>query len=175
MPPSISQIALATSLVVLIFISLIAWLTRKTNPFLLIGWLWFLGTLVPVLGLVKVGDAAMADRYTYLPSIGIFMAVAFGAQTLAGRWALPKIFLPAASVAILIALTLVTERQLQFWRDDESLFQHAVAVTANNADAEINYGVALENEGRRGKPGSNTSARSCFPTLRIWPTWITAT
>jgi tetratricopeptide (TPR) repeat protein len=101
---------------------------------------------MPVIGLVKVGDAAMADRYTYIPSIGIFVAVAFGAQRISGK--LPKFALPVASIFILAALAAVTERQLQYWRDDESLFGHAMQVTHNNVDAMINYGVALENEGK---------------------------
>jgi len=149
MPQSIPSAVFMASLATLIFITVAVWLARKKNPYLLVGWLWFLGTLVPVLGLVKVGDAAMADRYTYIPSIGIFLAVAFGAQAMARRRALPKFLLPATAVVLLAALTLVTERQLQFWRDDEALFKHAVDVTTDNADAEINYGVALENEGRR--------------------------
>ena len=149
MPHSIPPAALAGSLAVLVFITVAVWLARKKEPFLIVGWLWFLGMLVPVLGLVKVGDAAMADRYTYLPSIGIFMAVAFGAQAFAQRRALPKLVLPTAAVVVLAALTFVTERQLQFWRNDELLFKHAMEVTTDNVDAVINYGVALENEGHR--------------------------
>lgn len=145
MPDSIGRGILIISLAVLAVITIGAWVTRKESPFWLMGWLWFLGTLVPVLGLVKVGDAAMADRYTYLPSIGIFIAVAFGAQKICGR--LPKLGLPVAAVVILAALTVVTERQLQFWQDDKALFGHAMQVTTDNVDAMINYGVALENEG----------------------------
>lgn len=148
MPGLIPPVEFIVSSVVLILITVVVWQARKQSPFLLVGWFWFLGTLVPVLGLVKVGDAAMADRYTYIPSIGIFMAVAFGAQKFSKRFSLPKFLLPALAIFILSALTVVTERQLQFWRDDESLFGHAIQVTAKNVDAYINYGVALENEGR---------------------------
>jgi protein O-mannosyl-transferase len=148
MPDAIAPVALIVSLAVLLFITIVAWQTRKESPFLLVGWLWFLGTLVPVLGLVKVGDAAIADRYTYIPSVGIFMAVAFGVQKYSKRFALPKFLLPAMAIIVLGALVMVTERQLQFWRDDESLFSHAIRVTAKNADAYINYGVALENDGK---------------------------
>jgi Flp pilus assembly protein TadD len=146
MPHSIPIATFITCLAVLIFITLTVWLARKKNPFLPVGWFWFLGTLVPVIGLVKVGDAAMADRYTYIPSIGIFVAVAFGAQKFWGR--LPKVVLPVAAALVLVAFAAVTERQLQFWRDDETLFKHALDVTTDNADAVINYGVALENEGK---------------------------
>jgi protein O-mannosyl-transferase len=148
MPDSIAPAALIASLVVLILITFIVWQARKQNPFLLVGWFWFLGTLVPVLGLVKVGDAALADRYTYIPSIGIFMAVAFGAQKFARRFTLPKFVLPALAIVVLVALTVVTEKQLTYWRDDESLFSHAMQVTTNNVDAMVNYGVALENKGK---------------------------
>ncbi|HUE37447.1 MAG TPA: tetratricopeptide repeat protein [Candidatus Acidoferrum sp.] len=146
MPHSIPAATFIVCLGILIFITVAVWLARKKNPFLLVGWFWFLGTLVPIIGLVKVGDAAMADRYTYIPSIGIFVAVAFGAQKNLARRV--KFVLPTAAVFILIPLVLITERQLQFWRDDETLFKHAMDVTTNNVDAIINYGVALEDEGK---------------------------
>ena len=147
MPHYIPPATFFASLAVLVFITVTAWLTRKKAPFLLFGWLWFLGTLVPVIGLVKVGDAAMADRYTYLPSIGIFVAVAFGAQRFPVK-RVPGFVLPVAAALILVALAGVTERQLQFWRDDETLFRHAMEVTTDNVDAIINYGVALEYVGK---------------------------
>ncbi|HUA66369.1 MAG TPA: tetratricopeptide repeat protein [Alphaproteobacteria bacterium] len=148
MPHAIPALEWIGSLVLITISTAGVWLARRQYSFLLVGWFWFLGTLVPVLGLVKVGDAAMADRYMYIPSIGIFMAVAVGAKRIFDRMALPKFALPAAAVVILGALTIVTERQLQFWRDDETLFGHAVRVTTNNVDAILNYGVALENQGK---------------------------
>ena len=146
MPHSIPAATFILSLAVLIFITVVVWLARKKNPFLPVGWFWFLGTLVPVIGLVKVGDAAMADRYMYIPSIGIFVIVAFGAQKFWARR--DKFVLLSAAAVVLLALAAVTERQLQFWRDDETLFKHAMDVTTDNVDAIINYGVALENEGK---------------------------
>ena len=146
MPDSIPPGAFILSAAVLILITVTVWLARKQSRFLLMGWFWFLGTLVPVLGLVKVGDAAMADRYTYIPSIGIFVMVVFGAQKIFKS--LPKVALSAGAAFILVALAVVTERQLQYWQDDETLFRHAMAVTVNNVDAMINYGMALENEGK---------------------------
>ena len=147
MPHSISTAMFVASLVILIVLTAAAWFERKRNPFLMVGWFWFLGTLVPVLGLVKVGDAAMADRYTYIPSIGIFIIVTFGAEKISRNLPLRKL-LWAAAIFILVALTVVTERQLQFWRDDESLFGHAVQVTTDNVDAILNYGIALEDSGK---------------------------
>lgn len=148
MPDPIPPAAIIASLAALIFITIVAWRTRKQSPFLLVGWLWFLGTLVPVLGLVKVGDAALADRYTYIPSIGIFIAVAFGAQKTSLRFSLPKYLFPVAGAFILGALTVITEKQLQYWSDNTTLFSHAIQVTKNNVDAMVNYGAALELEGK---------------------------
>jgi Flp pilus assembly protein TadD len=148
MPHAISALAFVGCSLLLGGITAGVWLTRKQYPFLLVGWFWFLGTLVPVIGLVKVGDAAMADRYTYIPSIGIFIIVAFGAKFIAERGALPKILWPASAAVILALLVVVTERQLQYWDDDLTLFGHAVRVTCNNVDALLNYGVALENDGK---------------------------
>jgi tetratricopeptide (TPR) repeat protein len=148
MPDRIPPLTIVVALAVLLLVTLAAWMERKRNPFLLMGWLWFLGTLVPVIGLVKVGDAAMADRYMYIPSIGIFVALAFGAQKIAGHLSLPKWAPAVAAVLVLGALAAVTERQLQFWRDDEALFQHAMEVTTDNVDALINYGAALEYHGK---------------------------
>ena len=148
MPHAIAPAAVVGCSLLLIAITAGVWLARRPYPFLLVGWFWFLGTLVPVIGLVKVGDAAMADRYMYIPSIGIFMAAAFGAQELSKRFCLPKSIPWAIAIAILTALTIVTERQLRFWSDDLTLFGHAVHVTTNNVDAILNYGVALENEGK---------------------------
>ncbi|HEV2319227.1 MAG TPA: tetratricopeptide repeat protein [Verrucomicrobiae bacterium] len=148
MPHAIPAAAFIGCSILLIAITAAGWLARKHDPFLLVGWFWFLGTLVPVLGLVKVGDAAMADRYTYIPSIGIFLIAALGAKKFWERFSLPKIALVKIAAVILAVLTVVTERQLQFWRDDATLFGHAASVTRNNADAILNYGVALENEGK---------------------------
>jgi len=148
MPDIIPAIAVAASIAILVLVTIAIWLSRKQNPFLIVGWLWFIGTLVPVIGLVKVGDAAMADRYTYIPAIGIFIAIAFGLERFFRRFPLPKFILPAAAILVLGILTALTERQLQFWSNDETLFSHALAVTQNNVDAHINYGVALEKQNR---------------------------
>jgi tetratricopeptide (TPR) repeat protein len=131
---------------VLLAISVAAWRFR-TRRYLLVGWLWFLGTLVPVIGLVQVGEAAMADRYAYIPLIGIFMMIAFGVAD----WAEEKQFglwpaLPA--VAILVALALTTHRQIGYWQSNEDLWSHALTVTKNNFVAEDNLGGALTLDGK---------------------------
>ena len=141
--------AAATATAVLFVISWLAWRARNSCTYFIIGWLWFLGTLVPVIGLVKVGSMALADRYTYFPLIGIFIIVAFGARDLVARFQILKKNFPAAAILILIACVTLTERQLQFWRDSETLFRRALAVTRDNGNAHINLGAALEMSGRQ--------------------------
>jgi len=119
----------------------------RARRYLLTGWLWFLGTLVPVIGLVQVGDAAMADRYAYIPLIGIFVMIAFGAADWAeGKRLGLKLALPAA--VVLIALAAVTNRQIGYWQSSYDLWSHTLAVTQNNFIAEDNLGGALILEGK---------------------------
>jgi tetratricopeptide (TPR) repeat protein len=146
--PEFPRFAVIAAVAVLIFISIIAWLARKRSPCLPVGWLWFLGTLVPVIGLVQVGGAALADRYTYFPLVGVFIAVAFGVRDLAGRFRFPKTAVAGAAALVLAACLLLTENQLRYWHDNESLFRHALAVTRDNDIAHVNLAFALERQGR---------------------------
>ncbi|MFZ1074562.1 MAG: tetratricopeptide repeat protein [Verrucomicrobiia bacterium] len=132
----------------LVVISWVVWRMRRSCPYLLVGWLWYLGMLVPVIGLVQVGGAALADRYTYVPSIGLFIAAAFGLRDLAGRFQFLKIPIAIAAGLILAGCLMLTENQLRYWRDSQTLFSHAVAVTENNDVAHTNLGVALEQQGK---------------------------
>jgi tetratricopeptide (TPR) repeat protein len=140
--------AATTSAVVLVIISSFVWRAGRARAYLPVGWLWFLGTLVPVIGLVQVGGAALADRYTYIPSIGVFIAVTFGICALADRFQFPKKATAAAAVLILATCLILTENQLRYWHDSETLFAHALAVTKNNHVAHVNLGVALEQKGK---------------------------
>jgi protein O-mannosyl-transferase len=140
--------AAATSAAALVIICWLVWRARGVCPYLLMGWLWFLVTLVPVIGLVQVGTAALADRYTYFPLVGIFIAVVFGVRDLANRFQFPKIILAGATILILAACLLLTENQLRYWHDSEMLFAHTLAVTQDNVNARIDYGVAFEQQGR---------------------------
>ena len=148
MPDSFAPLAVGLSFAVLISISIAAWRWRGSKPYFIVGWLWFLGSLVPVLGLVQVGGQAMADRYTYSPSIGLFLALVFLAVDFVDRIATPKFIRFGLAGAILGACILTTENQLRFWRDSETLFRRAIAVTENNTVALINLGVALESQDR---------------------------
>jgi tetratricopeptide (TPR) repeat protein len=118
-------------------------------PWLLVGWLWWLVTLLPVLGILQVGRQAMADRYTYLPSVGLLIAAAFSVQALAGgarrRW--PAWALASATAAAVAALALTTRHNLALWRDSGTLFRHAMAVTERNAVAANALGVLEAREG----------------------------
>lgn len=138
---------LATA-VLLVALTVYAWRARQARPYLLVGWLWFLGTLVPVIGLVQVGGQALADRYTYLPSIGLCLALVW---ELACRWPVNPRSTPAVATVASLALAAAvgtTEHQLRFWQNTETLFTHAIAVTSDNAIAQVNLGVALEAQGQ---------------------------
>ena len=148
LPGKIPVFQVVFALGLLILISVVAWRWRETRPYFLMGWLWFLGTLVPVCGLVQVGNQAMADRYTYIPSIGFFIALVFLADEFAMRMQTPRIIRFGFAGLVSIACILVTEHQLQFWRDGESLFRRAVAVNPNNDIALLDLGVALDAQGR---------------------------
>jgi tetratricopeptide (TPR) repeat protein len=141
--------AAAASGAALLVISWLVWRGCRTRPYLLVGWLWFLGTLIPVIGLVQVGGAALADRYTYFPLIGIFIAVTFGICDLSDRFQIPKIIPASAAALILAACVILTENQLRYWHDGETLFVHALAVTKDNEIARTNLGVALEQAGKQ--------------------------
>jgi len=136
-----------TAAAVLGILSWLIWRTRRQCPYLLVGWLWFLVTLVPVIGLVQVGGAAMADRFTYFPLIGIFIAITFGICGLADRFQFPQKVIATAAVLILAICLILTENQLRYWHDSETLFAHALAVTKNNHVAHTNLGVTLEQKG----------------------------
>jgi tetratricopeptide (TPR) repeat protein len=140
-----------TAVILLAATSLYIWTVRMRRPYLLVGWLWYLGTLVPVIGLVQVGGQAMADRYSYFPLLGIFVAVAFAFKDLLVRFRIGAAVPATAAALILVACLVVTRHQLQFWRDSESLFTHSLAVTEDNPYAHINLGVLLEEEGRNDK------------------------
>lgn len=160
------QVVLAGSGLVLV--SLLTIRNAKRRPFLLVGWLWYLGTLVPVIGLVQVGNQAMADRYTYIPLIGIFIAVVWLASELAPARRVKTVFTGAVAVVALLACAAVTRAQLQHWRNSLSLFEHALAVTTNNAVAHNNLGTALAAMGEKDEAmGHYTKALSLQPRLPL--------
>jgi tetratricopeptide (TPR) repeat protein len=121
----------------LVAVTIVAWRLRRSRPALLFGWLWFLVTLLPVMGLVQVGEQAMADRFTYVPLIGIFVALA---------WLVPAAapsLVTAAAAAVLLLLALQTRIQVRYWRNAATLFEHALAVEERNPVAHMNFGFEL--------------------------------
>jgi protein O-mannosyl-transferase len=136
----------AASALALLAASAIAWRERRRRPYLLVGWLWYLTTLVPVIGLVPIGEQAWADRYTYLPLIGIFVMLAWGTPDLVGRWRLPGAVLAVAATGVVIASLFLTRVQVGYWHDDEQLWEHTLQVTDGNDIAENNLGTALANQ-----------------------------
>lgn len=148
LPNQVPLWQVAASIVTLLAVTLLAWIARRNAPYLLFGWLWFLGTLVPVIGLVQVGGQALADRYAYIPLIGVFAAIAYGASDLKDRFRIKPAAISAIATLILVACIAATQHQLTFWQNSEALFRHAIDVTKNNAIAHINLGVALQQQDR---------------------------
>ncbi len=147
---------LASALFLLLVTALV--LFNRRRRYLLVGWFWFLGTLVPMIGAVQVGDQGMADRYAYLPFVGLFIMICWGladslpkpvvqAEPLASGTAesrgVSRIALAIVSLAILLALAVITHRQIGYWRDDVTLWSHAAQVTTGNHQAETYLGQAL--------------------------------
>jgi Flp pilus assembly protein TadD len=142
-------------------ITLFAVLARRRAPYLLVGWLWFLGVLVPMIGLVQVGVFSRADRFTYLPQIGPLVVVAWGMGDLGrlGKW--PRSVLPACAATVLLACAALTVRQIGYWRDSETLFRRALAVTHDNGVAHQSLAAAILEPRRHGAriPVETTPAR----------------
>ena len=142
--PAIPAWEVAGAAVLLIAITVLAIWRARREPWLLVGWLWFLGTLVPVIGLVQVGRQAMADRYTYIPSIGLFLAVVWSLAEL-GR--AHRAALATAAGIVILALAATTRVQIGYWSDGATLFRHALAATDDgNYLAHIGLGKALMGE-----------------------------
>lgn len=133
----------------LVLVTAVAVVRRRDYPYATVGWLWYLGTLVPVIGIVQVGPQTMADRYTYVPMIGISMVVACAMRELASSLASgPRRFLIGATIIWLAVLAGLTLRQTAYWRDTETRFRHTLSVVPENRMAHALVGIALEREGR---------------------------
>jgi tetratricopeptide (TPR) repeat protein len=133
---------------VILAVSALAWVQRRRQPYLLMGWLWYCGMLVPVSQVVQTGGHAMADRYTYLPSLGLLILVVWGLCELTRGWRPRVPALAAASGVAIILCVALTRHQIDYWRDSETLFRHDLEVTANNFMAHNNLGGALHQSGR---------------------------
>ncbi len=133
-----------------LLLGLSLWLLRRMGrlPAVAVGWLWFVGMLVPVSGLLQVGQASRADRYTYLPLIGLAIAFAWGVRGLAARWPALRAPVGGGALVALLLLGVLSAAQVEVWRSSRTLFEHALEVTEHNHVAHINLGLALHRAGR---------------------------
>jgi protein O-mannosyl-transferase len=129
--------------VLLAAVSALVWKQRSIRPYVIVGWCWFLGTLVPMLGIVQVGAQAMADRYAYVPLVGIFVAVIWSVKATAKS----GVFIATVGI-VLLALSLATRHQIGFWKSNYDLWSHTLSVAKNNWMAEDKLGGALEEMGK---------------------------
>ncbi len=139
---------ISLAFIVLVGISAAAFVFRKKAPYLMSGWLWYLGMLVPVIGLVQVGWQGHADRYTYLPQIGLYIAVTWAVTDLTRSWRFQRLLLGAAALVVVGALSWRCWLQTSYWRDSETLFTHALDVTSNNDVALNNLGAIFLEKGQ---------------------------
>jgi tetratricopeptide (TPR) repeat protein len=135
-------------LITLLSISFLAIKTYKAHPYFLVGWLWYIGTLIPVIGLVQVGTQAMADRYTYIPLIGLYIIVAWIFSAFFEKRKYNKTAIISISLVIFLILTVITRSQVRYWANNFTLYEHAIDVTENNQVAHNNLGAALYLKGK---------------------------
>jgi len=133
---------------ILIVITIVIICTIKKKPFLFVGWFWYLGTLIPAIGLVHSGMQSMADRHTYLPSVGIAVMLAWGLPLLLPRKEIRKGILFPLGIAILVILSVLTYRQCGYWKNSATLFSHALRITKDNYFIHCCFGLYLFDEGK---------------------------
>jgi tetratricopeptide (TPR) repeat protein len=152
----VSPVAVVVAAAVLAVISAVVLAQRTTRPWLIAGWLWYVVTLVPVIGVVQIGAQAMADRYTYVPLIGIFVMLAWTIPAAVEHSRALRAATVAVAGAVLLALSTLATMQVGYWRDGAALYTHAIAVTKNNWLAWNNLGM------QRLNAGDLTAALDCF-------------
>ncbi len=144
-----SPMAVTLAVFVLAVITGTAVLCFRGRPYILIGWAWFIGTLVPTIGLIQVGRQSLADRYTYVPLVGLSLAVVWFLSDATERSSVARNIWTVAALIVMAGLSLRTYDQLSYWENSETLFRHTIAVTGENPIIEGNLGVVLQREGRR--------------------------
>jgi tetratricopeptide (TPR) repeat protein len=148
-PQSLPEWQVLGAVLLLIGLSALVLRAAREHRYLLVGWLWYLGTLVPVIGLVQVGSSARGDRYTYVPLIGLFIIVAWGARDLASGWAHRKWLLQGGATLAVVACAVTARAQVAHWRDPVTVWTRAIAVSGDDALAHNNLGAALGFLGKR--------------------------
>lgn len=150
---------------VLLTVSMLVLRAVRSHAYLAVGWFWYMGTLLPVIGFIQVGAQARADRYTYIPMIGLLIMLAWGALEIVARWPRTKGVAVLAAGAACASCALLTSLQLQYWRNSETLFGHALAVTRDNYVAQHNFGLAIVDQ-----PGRLAEAMAHYrAALQIQP------
>jgi hypothetical protein len=147
-PAAVTTLKVAAAVVLLAVISSISLAQRKKRPYLLFGWCWYLITLLPVIGFMRVGGQALADRYTYIPLIGLFIIIAWGGAEIAGRWRKGVPAAEGAAVIIVVILSMLTVKQIHHWQNSYELFAHALAVVERNWLAHNNIGILFAQHNR---------------------------
>jgi tetratricopeptide (TPR) repeat protein len=132
----------------LVLITILVIRKARKIPYLAVGWLWYVGTLIPVIGIVQVGSQAMADRYTYITLIGLFVIIAWGAKDLLSKWFHRKTWFGIFAAIILSVLIVLTWKQVQYWQNSNTLFKHTLKHTYNNFAIHNNQGIVLRKQGR---------------------------
>ncbi|MDD2900128.1 MAG: glycosyltransferase family 39 protein [Desulfuromonadaceae bacterium] len=145
-PPSNIKVALTAAL--LIGITAAVFLFNNRYPFLITGWLWYLVTLLPVIGLIQIGQHSVADRYTYIPLIGLFVVIVWGLSRLLETWRYRDECLGCIAVCVVAGMSWLTVVQLQYWKNSETLFKHTLEVTEGNWVIQNNLGLEYLNQGR---------------------------
>ncbi len=144
----ISMVTAVVCALVFILISAMFIYLGRRKRYLAVGWLWFVGMLVPVIGIVQAGDQAMADRYMYIPIIGLLMIIAWGAAELGAKWQYGRIGLGISAALVLVVLSVCTRMQLKHWQNSVALFKRALAVTKDNSRAHEGYATTMMKEGK---------------------------
>jgi tetratricopeptide (TPR) repeat protein len=164
-----SMAGVVTSALLLVLFSICCIYAARRRRYPAVGWLWYVGTLVPVIGLVQAGAQAMADRYMYIPMIGLLIVIAWGVNELVAEWRYRRIVTALSAIAVLSAAVVSTRIQVKYWQNSLTLFGHALKVTENNHIAHNSYACALFEEG-----DLNGAVLHLSEALRISPTFSTA-
>jgi tetratricopeptide (TPR) repeat protein len=164
---AVGPVIAATTILVAVTVFVV--LARRRSPYLLVGWLWYLGTLLPVSGLVQAGPQARADRFTYIPHIGLVLMLVWGVGDLLVRWPKHRRLLAPVVAAVLVACAALSAHQIQYWRGSAALWEHTLAITTDNGVAHYNYGVLLAAEGR-----DDAALHHLREAVRLEPDFATA-
>ena len=153
---------------ILVLVSVLCLARARNSPYLIVGWFWYLGMLVPVIGLIQAGAQAHADRYTYLPQIGLWFGLSWGIAELTKPWPSRRYWLSGAAAVVMALIMARTWNQIRVWHNSESLWSHALAVTPDNLVARYNLGHVLGQQGRY-----HEAVQHFTIALRIEPTTST--